>query len=124
MTMNNTTNVINDIMLDKIENKFKLFYDYSIKDSIYDDEPFYDDDYYILYYNDEELLIYDEDEYPSDIEVVICKIQKRITVFVPYIEDTFRNSEIAKQGIEYIKEYIYKTYNENEYFIEVYYSSK
>jgi hypothetical protein len=123
MQINEEVKVINDVEISsKYDNKYKLVLDTYTKDSIYDDpdEPFYDDYMYEIYYNGECLLIYDEDEYPSSISVEIQNIMKRITIFVPKIEDSYRNSEIAKESVEYAKELVYKIFANTSYKIEVF----
>ena len=123
MQINEEVKVINDVEIsNKYDNKYKLVLDYYTKDSIYDDpdEPFYDDYMYEIYYNDECLLIYDEDDYPVSIHVEIRNIMKRVTIFVPEMEDSYRNSEIAKESVEYAKELMYKIFANTSYKIEVY----
>ena len=123
MQINEEVKVINDDEIsNKYDNKYKLVLDCYTKDSIYDDpdEPFYDDYMYEIYYNDECLLIYDEDDYPVSIHVEIRNIMKRVTIFVPEMEDSYRNSEIAKESIEYAKELMYKIFANTSYKIEVY----
>ena len=123
MQINEEVEVINDVEIsNKYNNKFKLVLDGYTKDSIYDDpdEPFYDDYMYTLYYNDECLLIYDEDDYPLSIDVEIKNIMKRVTIFVPEMEDSYRNSEIAKESVEYAKELIYKIFANTNYIVEVF----
>ena len=123
MQINEEVEVINDVEIsNKYDNKFKLVLDCYTKDSIYDDpdEPFYDDYMYKIYYNGESLLIYDEDDYPLSISVEIKNIMKRITIFVPEIEDSYRNSEIAKESVEYAKELMYKIFANTNYIIEVF----
>lgn len=123
MQINEEVKVINDVEIsNKYDNKYKLVLDSYTKDSIYDDpdEPFYDDYMYEIYYNDECLLIYDEDDYPVSIHVEIRNIMKRVTIFVPEMEDSYRNSEIAKESIEYAKELMYKIFANTSYKIEVY----
>ena len=123
MQINEEVEVINDVEIsNKYDNKFKLVLDSYTKDSIYDDpdEPFYDDYMYEIYYNDECLLIYDEDDYPVSIHVEIRNIMKRVTIFVPEMEDSYRNSEIAKESVEYAKELMYKIFANTSYKIEVY----
>ena len=123
MQINEEVKVINDDEIsNKYDNKFKLVLDSYTKDSIYDDpdEPFYDDYMYEIYYNGESLLIYDEDDYPLSIHVEIRNIMKRITIFVPEMEDSYRNIEIAKESIEYAKELMYKIFANTSYKIEVY----
>ena len=123
MQINEEVKVINDDEIsNKYDNKFKLVLDSYTKDSIYDDpdEPFYDDYMYKIYYNGESLLVYDEDDYPSSICVEIRNIMKRITIFVPEMEDSYRNIEIAKESIEYAKELMYKIFANTSYKIEVY----
>ena len=123
MQINEEVKVINDVEIsNKYDNKFKLVLDCYTKDSIYDDpdEPFYDDYMYEIYYNDECLLIYDEDDYPVSIHVEIRNIMKRVTIFVPEMEDSYRNIEIAKESIEYAKELMYKIFANTSYKIEVY----
>ena len=123
MQINEEVKVINDDEIsNKYDNKFKLVLDSYTKDSIYDDpdEPFYDDYMYEIYYNGESLLIYDEDDYPLSIHVEIRNIMKRITIFVPEMEDSYRNIEIAKESIEYTKELMYKIFANTSYKIEVY----
>lgn len=123
MQINEEVKVINDVEIsNKYDNKFKLVLDYYTKDSIYDDpdEPFYDDYMYEIYYNGESLLIYDEDDYPVSIQVEIRNIMKRVTIFVPEMEDSYRNIEIAKESIEYAKELMYKIFANTSYKIEVY----
>ena len=65
-------------------------------------------------------LIYDEDDYPVSIHVEIANIIKRVTIFVPEMEDSYRNIEIAKESIEYAKELMYKIFANTSYKIEVY----
>ena len=123
MQINEEVEVINDVEIsNKYDNKFKLVLDSYTKDSIYDDpdEPFYDDYMYEIYYNDESLLVYDEDDYPLSIHVEIRNIFKRVTIFVPEMEDSYRNIEIAKESIEYAKELMYKIFANTSYKIEVY----
>lgn len=123
MQINEEVEVINDVEIsDKYDNKYKLVLDSYTKDSIYDDpdEPFYDDYMYKIYYNDETLLVYDEDDYPLSIDVEIQNIMKRVTIFVPEMEDSYRNIEIAKESIEYAKELMYKIFANTSYKIEVY----
>ena len=123
MQINEEVEVINDVEIsNKYDNKFKLVLDCYTKDSIYDDpdEPFYDDYMYEIYYNGESLLIYDEDDYPVSIHVEIRNIMKRVTIFVPEMEDSYRNIEIAKESIEYAKELMYKIFANTNYKIEVY----
>ena len=123
MQINEEVEVIKDVEIsNKYDNKFKLVLDCYTKDSIYDDpdEPFYDDYMYEIYYNGESLLIYDEDDYPLSIHVEIRNIMKRITIFVPEMEDSYRNIEIAKESIEYAKELMYKIFANTSYKIEVY----
>ena len=123
MQINEEVKVINDDEIsNKYDNKYKLVLDCYTKDSIYDDpdEPFYDDYMYEIYYNGESLLIYDEDDYPVSIHVEIRNIMKRVTIFVPEMEDSYRNSEIAKESIEYAKELMYKIFANTSYKIEVY----
>ena len=123
MQINEEVEVINDVEIsNKYNNKFKLVLDSYTKDSIYDDpdEPFYDDYMYEIYYNDESLLVYDEDDYPLSIRVEIRNIMKRVTIFVPEMEDSYRNSEIAKESVEYAKELMYKIFANTSYKIEVY----
>ena len=123
MQINEEVEVINDVEIsNKYDNKFKLVLDSYTKDSIYDDpdEPFYDDYMYEIYYNDESLLVYDEDDYPLAIHVEIRNIMKRVTIFVPEMEDSYRNIEIAKESIEYAKELMYKIFANTNYKIEVY----
>ena len=123
MQINEEVKVINDDEIsNKYDNKFKLVLDCYTKDSIYDDpdEPFYDDYMYEIYYNGESLLIYDEDDYPVSIHVEIRNIMKRVTIFVPEMEDSYRNIEIAKESIEYAKELMYKIFANTSYKIEVY----
>ena len=123
MQINEEVKVINDVEIsNKYDNKYKLVLDSYTKDSIYDDpdEPFYDDYMYKIYYNDECLLIYDEDDYPVSIHVEIRNIMKRVTIFVPEMEDSYRNIEIAKESIEYAKELMYKIFANTSYKIEVY----
>ena len=123
MQINEEVKVINDVEIsNKYDNKFKLVLDCYTKDSIYDDpdEPFYDDYMYEIYYNGESLLIYDEDDYPVSIHVEIRNIMKRVTIFVPEMEDSYRNIEIAKESIEYAKELMYKIFANTNYKIEVY----
>ena len=123
MQINEEVKVINDVEIsNKYDNKFKLVLDCYTKDSIYDDpdEPFYDDYMYEIYYNDESLLVYDEDDYPLSIHVEIRNIMKRVTIFVPEMEDSYRNIEIAKESIEYAKELMYKIFANTSYKIEVY----
>lgn len=123
MTMNNNIlNMIDEIANKNFEGEFELVYQYSITDSIYDDEEFYDDDYYDLYYNGEELFIYDEDDYPLSLTVEICNIRKTVHVFVPFIDDTFRNAEIFKRGVEYTIDTINNMFANTDYYIEIYYS--
>ena len=123
MQINEEVKVINDDEIsNKYDNKYKLVLDCYTKDSIYDDpdEPFYDDYMYEIYYNDESLLVYDEDDYPLAIHVEIRNIMKRVTIFVPEMEDSYRNIEIAKESIEYAKELMYKIFANTNYKIEVY----
>jgi hypothetical protein len=123
MQINEEVEVINDVEIsNKYDNKYKLVLDSYTKDSIYDDpdEPFYDDYKYEIYYNDETLLVYDEDDYPLSINVEIQNIMKRVTIFVPEMEDSYRNIEIAKESIEYAKELMYKIFANTSYKIEVY----
>jgi hypothetical protein len=123
MQINEEVEVINDVEIsNKYDNKYKLVLDSYTKDSIYDDpdEPFYDDYMYEIYYNDESLLVYDEDDYPLSIHVEIRNIMKRVTIFVPEMEDSYRNSEIAKESVEYAKELMYKIFANTNYKIEVY----
>ena len=123
MTINENVKIINDVEVsEKYNNKFNLVLDCYTKDSIYDDpdEPFYDDYMYEIYYNDESLLVYDEDDYPLSIHVEIRNIMKRVTIFVPEMEDSYRNIEIAKESIEYAKELMYKIYANTSYKIELY----
>ena len=123
MQINEEVKVINDDEIsNKYDNKYKLVLDCYTKDSIYDDpdEPFYDDYMYEIYYNGESLLIYDEDDYPVSIHVEIRNIMKRVTIFVPEMEDSYRNIEIAKESIEYAKELMYKIFANTSYKIEVY----
>lgn len=123
MQINEEVEVINDVEIsNKYDNKYKLVLDSYTKDSIYDDpdEPFYDDYMYEIYYNDESLLVYDEDDYPLSIRVEIRNIMKRVTIFVPEMEDSYRNSEIAKESVEYAKELMYKIFANTSYKIEVY----
>ena len=123
MQINEEVKVINDDEIsNKYDNKYKLVLDCYTKDSIYDDpdEPFYDDYMYEIYYNGESLLIYDEDDYPVSIHVEIRNIMKRVTIFVPEMEDSYRNIEIAKESIEYDKELMYKIFANTSYKIEVY----
>lgn len=123
MQINEEVKVINDDEIsNKYDNKYKLVLDCYTKDSIYDDpdEPFYDDYMYEIYYNGESLLIYDEDDYPVSIHVEIRNIMKRVTIFVPEMEDSYRNIEIAKESIEYAKELMYKIFANTNYKIEVY----
>ena len=123
MQINEEVEVINDVEIsNKYDNKFKLVLDCYTKDSIYDDpdEPFYDDYMYKIYYNGESLLIYDEDDYPVSIGVEIQNIMKRVTIFIPEMEDSYRNSEIAKESVEYAKELMYKIFANTGYMIEVY----
>lgn len=123
MQINEEVKVINDDEIsNKYDNKYKLVLDCYTKDSIYDDpdEPFYDDYMYEIYYNGESLLIYDEDDYPVSIHVEIRNIMKRVTIFVPEMEDSYKNIEIAKESIEYAKELMYKIFANTNYKIEVY----
>jgi hypothetical protein len=123
MQINEEVEVINDVEIsNKYDNKFKLVLDCYTKDSIYDDpdEPFYDDYMYEIYYNGESLLVYDEDDYPVSIHVEIRNIMKRVTIFVPEMEDSYRNIEIAKESVEYAKELMYKIFANTGYKIEVY----
>ena len=123
MQINEKVEVINDVEIsNKYDNKFKLVLDCYTKDSIYDDpdEPFYDDYMYEIYYNGESLLVYDEDDYPLSLHVEIQNIMKRITIFVPEMEDSYRNIEIAKESIEYAKELMYKIFANTNYIIEVF----
>ena len=123
MQINEEVKVINDDEIsNKYDNKYKLVLDSYSKDSIYDDpdEPFYDDYMYEIYYNGESLLIYDEDDYPVSIHVEIRNIMKRVTIFVPEMEDSYRNIEIAKDSIEFAKELMYKIFANTNYKIEVY----
>lgn len=123
MTMNNNIlNMIDEIANNSFEGEFDLIYDYTITDSIYDEEEFYDDDYYNLYYNGEELFIYDEDDYPSSLTVEICNIRKIVHVIVPFIDDTFRNAEIFKRGVEYATNKINSMFANTDYTIDIYYS--
>lgn len=125
MILNENVKTINEVEVsEKYNNKFNLVLDYYTKDSIYDDEPFYDDYIYELNYENEPLYVYDEDEYPLSIHFEICNIRKRITIFVPYMEEAYRNYELAKEGIEYTKELVYKLFGDNGFPIEVYYESK
>ena len=125
MTINENVKIINEVEVsEKYNNKFNLVLDCYTKDSIYDDEPFYDDYIYELNYENKPLYVYDEDEYPLSIHFEICNIRKRITIFVPYMEETFRNYEIAMEGIEYTKELVYKLFGDNGFPIEVFYESK
>lgn len=103
---------------------FELVYDYTIQDSIYDEQPFYDDDWYKLHYNEEELFIYDEDDYPLSISVEVRKIIKLITVYLPYVEDSYKNSDIFKQAVEYTKETIREMFEPEGYDVLIYQSSK
>jgi hypothetical protein len=123
MTMNNNImNMIDEIANKNFEGEFDLVYEYSIKDSIYCDDEFYDDDYYNLYYNGEELFIYDEDDYPSSLTVEICNIRKIVHVIVPFIDDIFRNAEIFKRGVEYTIDKINNMFANTDYYIDIYYS--
>ena len=124
MTINENVKIINDVEVSvKYNNKFNLVLDCYTKDSIYDDEPFYDDYVYELNYENKPLYVYDEDEYPLSIHFEIRNIRKRITIFVPYMEETFKNYEIAMEGIEYTKEIVYKLFGNNDFQIEVFYES-
>jgi len=102
---------------------FNLVYDFTIEDSIYEKEPYYNDDYYKLYYNNEELFIYDEDDYPSGLGIEIANIRKCVHIIVPYIDDTFRNADIFKQGVEYTINLINKIFANEDYKIDVYYEN-
>ena len=125
MTINENVKIINEVEVsEKYNNKFNLVLDCYTKDSIYDDEPFYDDYIYELNYENKPLYVYDEDEYPLSIHFEICNIRKRITIFVPYMEETYRNYEIAMEGVEYTKELVYKLFGDNGFPIEVFYESK
>ena len=122
MTMNNNImNMIDEIANENFEGVFDLVFDYSITDSIYDEEEYYDDDYYNLHYNGEELFIYDEEDYPSSITVEICNIRKIVHVYVPFIDDTFRNAEIFKRGVEYVINKINEMFAHTDYIIDIYY---
>ena len=123
MQINEEVEVINDVEIsNKYDNKFKLVLDSYTKDSIYDDpdEPFYDDYMYDIFYNDERLLVYDEDDYPVSISVEIKNIRRDITIYVPEMDDSYRNIEIAKESIEYAKELMCKIFANTGYKIEVY----
>jgi hypothetical protein len=125
MKINENVKTLNDMEVSKKYNdKFNLVLDYYTKDSIYDDEPFYDDYIYELNYENEPLYVYDEDEYPLSIQFEICNIIKRITIFVPYMEETYRNYELAKEGLEYTKELINKIFGDSGFPIEIFYNSK
>lgn len=125
MKINENVKTLNDMEVSKKYNdKFNLVLDYYTKDSIYDDEPFYDDYIYKLNYENEPLYVYDEDEYPLSIQFEICNIIKRITIFVPYMEETYRNYELAKEGLEYTKELINKIFGDSGFPIEIFYDSK
>lgn len=125
MKINENVKTLNDMEVSKKYNdKFNLVLDYYTKDSIYDDEPFYDDYIYKLNYENEPLYVYDEDEYPLSIQFKICNIIKRITIFVPYMEETYRNYELAKEGLEYTKELINKIFGDSGFPIEIFYNSK
>ena len=125
MKINENVNIINDIEIsEKYDNKFNLVLDSYTKDSIYDDEPFYDDYIYELNYKNEPLFVYDEEDYPLTINFEIRNIMERITIFVPYMEETYRNYKLAKEGIEYTKELVYKIFGDSGFSIEVYYESK
>ena len=98
MQINEEVEVINDVEIsNKYNNKFKLVLDGYTKDSIYD-----------------------EDDYPLSIDVEIKNIMKRVTIFVPEMEDSYRNSEIAKESVEYAKELIYKIFANTNYIVEVF----
>ena len=125
MQINEDVKEINDIEIsNKYDNKFKLVLDCYTKDSIYDDpdEPFYDDYMYEVYYMDKELYMYDETNYPLCLHVEIANIMKRITIFVPYIDDSFINSEIMREAVEYSKDLICKIFAYTDYQLEVFYS--
>ena len=125
MTINENVKIINEVEVsEKYNNKFNLVLDCYTKDSIYDDEPFYDDYIYELNYENEPLYVYDEEEYPLTIHFEICNIRKRITIFVPYMEETYRNYERAMEGVEYTKELVYKLFGDNGFPIEVFYESE
>ena len=124
MTINENVKIINEVEVsEKYNNKFNLVLDYYTKDSIYDDEPFYDDYMYKLNYENKPLYVYDETDYPLSIHFEICNIMKRITIFVPYMEETFRNYEIAMEGVEYTKELVYKLFGDTDFPIEVFYET-
>ena len=106
-------------------NKFEFVYEYTIEDSIYDDELFYNDDWYKLCYEGEELYVYDEEDYPMSLSLEVRNIQKRATLYVPYTKDNYRNVKLFRQGIDYAINLIYRMFaNEEEYDIEVYYESE
>ena len=122
MKINENVKIINEVEVsEKYNNKFNLVLDCYIKDSIYDDEPFYDDYMYKLNYENKPLYAYDETDYPLSISFEICNIIKRITIFVPYMEETFRNYELAMEGVEYTKELVYKLFGDTDFLIEVFY---
>ena len=124
MTINENIKIINDVEANvKYNNKFSLVLDSYTKDSIFEDEPYYDDYIYELNYENKPLYIYDEDDYPSSMHFEICNIKKRITIFIPYMEETFRNYEIIMEGVEYTKEIVYKLFGNTDYQIEVFYES-
>ena len=78
MTINENVKIINEVEVsEKYNNKFNLVLDYYTKDSIYDDEPFYDDYIYELNYENKPLYVYDEEEYPLTIHFEICNIRKK-----------------------------------------------
>ena len=122
MQINEEVEVINDVEIsNKYDNKYKLVLDTYTKDSIYDDpdEPFYDDYMYDIFYNDECLLVYDEDDYPVSISVEIKNIRRWITIYVPEMDETYRNYEIAKESVEYAKELICKIFANTNYTLEI-----
>ena len=58
------------------------------------------------------------------LNVEICNISKRVRVFVPFTEDTYRNVEIFRAGVEHVLTYINKVFANLDYHIEIYYESK
>ncbi len=102
---------------------FELVYDYTIENSIYDNEPYYNDDWYTLYYNGEELLMYDEDDYPVDLNVEVAHIRKYVSIVVPFIDDKYKNSELFRQGVEYTITTINEMYADDDYEIVIYYEN-
>lgn len=124
MKINENVKTINDMEVSaKYNDKFNLVLDCYTKDSIYDDEPFYDDYIYELNYENEPLYVYDEDDYPLSLHFEICNIRKHITIFVPYMEETYRNYELAKEGLEYMKELVNKIFGDSGFPIEIFYES-